>query len=298
MAIKSLREQLTEVCAVLPLVARDLPRANLLTASLDRCMQGLKVLLVVVPSRDLSPVKAWADRLALSVQILVEEELLPVLHAPPIIQKMLPRRLQGWRIQQLAKLAASNFVDTPFYLTLDADVLATRVFHASELVVGGRALAGRELHSKHFLWHLAAAKLLKTARSPFEYGVTPALLSTTVVSSLLSHIRSLASNTEHGWQHHLLRRIGWTEYSLYHTHLADRGDFDRFHTAVPVDKIYNHCVWHQRDWQNWSSQDCFNPKSDHMFTVMQSTANIRIEALSAILTDLEASRKLEKQVAL
>src|SRR5215813_6569601 len=120
--------------AILPLTARDLPRARILLASLRRHALGLRRLWVVCPpadgaqlSRELASGAApW------TTCVLPETELAPEL--------AYASWFRGWYRQQLLKLAIAERIGTPNYLTLDADVICVRRVTPEDLAPHGKGL--------------------------------------------------------------------------------------------------------------------------------------------------------------
>ena len=112
---------------MLPLTVRDLPRARILFRSLETFFEPLATCHVVTPDADVAPVRRQVP--GGRYVVMAETEVIPEigwfwttarlraklrLAGPPI---------HGWFVQQLVKLAMWERIATPFYLTLDADVV-------------------------------------------------------------------------------------------------------------------------------------------------------------------------------
>lgn len=69
-----------------------------------------------------------------ALYILNEQELCPELSEDPNTDHPWPTINKGWHRQQLLKLACHQRVRTPFYMTLDADIIFVRPFSALTLI--------------------------------------------------------------------------------------------------------------------------------------------------------------------
>jgi hypothetical protein len=282
-----------ELDAVLPLTAGDLPRAQILFRTLDEFFAPLRTCHVVAPDSDLAAVRRGlpADRYELAAESDVIPEigwfrgtarLRAKLHlvGPPI---------HGWFVQQLVKLAIADRVATPFYLTLDADVLCLRPTGYGDLVRDGRALV-QTAPPNHPEWNDDAERVLSLPRSPRQYAVTPAVLSRDVVAALRGHLerrvderlRRAAARLPQGlpheiaasWRSFLLRNLPWTEYAVYFTFAEQTGLFDRHHVLAGENALYGNCVWIEGQFDEWE------PAPTHPFSVVQSATRVSPERVS------------------
>jgi hypothetical protein len=233
---------------------------------------------LVVPESELVPELRWFRRTA---------RLRSKLHlaGPPF---------HGWFVQQLVKLAIAERVETPFYLTLDADVICVRATAYDDLIRDGRALVQLS-EPNHPEWNDDAERVLALPRSGRQYGVTPALLSREAVGSLAGHLerrvdprlRRLERRTPHAaarlvlasWRSFLLRNLPWTEYALYHTFLEQSRCFDRFHVFADGEELSGNNVWIESQFEQWA------PVRDGRFhfSVVQSATRIPAERVAARL---------------
>lgn len=233
--------------AVLPLTingtygTNDLLRAHMLFRSLIRYASNgiFEKILVVTPQLDVIPVaKSLSRWQELPIEVIAEQELLPELAHHP--------RMRGWRIQQLVKIAAANTFKSPFYLTLDADILCTRELDIGELVKNNKALIQTQPRNGHWKWWRASSYILNipfVKNNPtLGMAVTPALLSTTITKGLMDEITRLGPGS---WANNLcalhnsfnpynfipkryfMRR--WTEYSLYFLYAEHFNLLSKFH---------------------------------------------------------------------
>jgi hypothetical protein len=126
------------VTLALNLVLPDLPRAALLLWSVTRFLDPTAVhtLLIIVPDAEHAPLSTllspslggWGS---VPVVVLRESELLGS-ERPP--------QWDSYATQMALKLLVARKVETPWYLTLDADVLLARPLTAADLVMQGRAV--------------------------------------------------------------------------------------------------------------------------------------------------------------
>jgi hypothetical protein len=280
--------------------AHDLLRARLLLASLDRFLDraSLDRLLVVTPVRDLPAARqATADFAAtLRIELVEEVALCPELARDPATLNLWPRPNTGWFRQQLIKLAAHAHLATPFYMTLDADVIFARPFGAATLVEDGRAvlatLTAEDLRAQ-FQPEIAAHEIavrghriaqaeavLGLQRPPGQpaawYGETPALLSRTLVADMARH---LEATWQTGWRDALLARLPWTEYALYGLFAEATGRIGQLHRRGGMDAVLRlgDSLWRApaeylapRDLDGWDVARAFRPEAEGVAIVVQS----------------------------
>ena len=257
--------------AVLPLTAADCGRARILFRTLEAFFEPLGTCFVVAPDRDVSAVRASVSQ---RYVVMRDTDVVPELRL---------FRRHGWFVQQLVKLAASERVETPFYLTLDADVVCVRPTRYEDLVIDGRALV-QTTPPHHPEWNDDAERVLSLPRLGRQYGVTPAVLSRGAVGALARHVarrvrprlRRLVS-----WRSYLLRNLPWTEYALYYTFLERTGSFDAYHVHGGREALYSNCVWMEDDFADWDPADASAP-----FSVVQSATRIAPENVWARVRSL------------
>jgi hypothetical protein len=275
--------------AVLPLTAADAPRAQLLFETMERFFEPLATCHVVARVDELAAIRRAVPRGR--YQLVAEPDLAPELgyhRAAAALRsrlRIVGPPIHGWYVQQLLKLAAADVVDTPFYLTLDADVLCVRPTTFDDLVRDGRALV-QTTPPNHPEWNDDAERVLGLPRSGRQYAVTPALLNRFAVAELAAHLtrrvdprlRRLAARVPQptaravlaSWRSFLLRQLPWTEYALYHTFLERTGRFDRYHELAGEDAIYGNCVWMESQFEDWDP----GQRGRYCFSVVQSATRI------------------------
>ena len=93
----------------------------------------------------------------------------------PLLNRL--QGVNGWKKQQVLKLAASGFVPTPLYLTFDADIVCAKTPTYGDLVCEGRGLVqsdgkfGCSSASNRSSWWSASAGVLRTSPRFCEPGV-------------------------------------------------------------------------------------------------------------------------------
>ena len=196
--------------------------------------------------------------------VLAEETVLPS-----------PAAVDPWYVQQLVKLAFAERVQTPVYLTLDADVLVVGPVAAEDLLdARGRAAAvgTRAAHNLHL--HPHAERVLGVPAAGTAHGVTPSLLSRAGVLELIAHLgRQARAQGDENWVRYLIRARPWSEYTLYGNYLESTGRYDELHDRRGFGALYGNCVWHARDWAEWDPRRSFEDDR-FFFSVVQSTAGI------------------------
>ena len=106
------------------------------------------------------------------------------------------RGWQGWHKQQVIKIAAASIVQSPYYITLDDDVILTRQVQLGDLVDGDR-LAGSYLPpSFHESWYRSCCEVLKCSpdvvlSAGYVMGVTPQVVVTEIMRNLQDELARL-----------------------------------------------------------------------------------------------------------
>jgi hypothetical protein len=159
------------ITLVLPLTVDDIGRSAILLQSLSRMTPGVvEELLVFVPDGHLVLVRgavlglAAELRLPFPVRVLSELDLFHV-------EKTELQTMHPYAVQMAIKLLAAAYVSTPYYLTLDADILQLRPFDIGAVVVEssvteqseqapGRAVYHWEERSVHESWWAGSERVL------------------------------------------------------------------------------------------------------------------------------------------
>ena len=286
--------------AVLALAGGDLERALLLFRSLEVFFEPLGTCYVVTPDRDADFVRR---RLPPGPYVVVpESEIVPEIGYFWSVARLRAKLrlvgppIHGWYVQQLVKLSVAERVATPFYLTLDADVLCVRPTGYNDLVRDGRAIV-QTTPPNHPEWNDDAERVLALPRSGRQYGVTPAVLSRDAALELASYLegrvdrrmRRFAENLPPGrvrdvvgsWRSFLFRNLPWTEYALYHTFLERTNRFDAYHVNGGVDVLYGNCVWMESEFESWDLTASDGDVAAPPFSIVQSATRIPPAAIRA-----------------
>ena len=215
-------------------------------------MEDLDQFMVVAPAAQIPLLREVVGSLTDEPRFTFEPEaeLCPDIIAPPEGVERPP----GWYIQQALKLAAAQRLTTPFYVTLDADILCARAFGAGTLIQKGKALTNIESvtdYSRIYRADFAAAeargKLIRQQASAallgyarpeklrgYFFGETPVVLHRESVLALQRHL-----SARHGgaWAAVLARHRPWTEYNLYFQFLEMTGGIGRFHIPATCNTV-------------------------------------------------------------
>jgi len=298
---------MTQIDAVLPLVASDVSRALILIRSLERYFAGLGTVFVVTPDAQASEIGSRLRAVAagLDLDVVPESRIVPEFELEQF------RLTKGWYKQQLVKLAIAEHVATPFYLTLDADVVATRPVSPEALAPGGRALCFVIDGDRHPDWYQNSERLLdgKCRRKGISHNVTPAVLAREGVLELAKDMgarfearrwvrglggikqrfaafRSRRTDRFAGWRLHLAAGLPWTEYALYYTFLEINDRFDAYHQETG-DCVYDveRSIWRSSrlDADSWDPTPLFEGPGPPFFAVVQSNSGFTPESIAAKL---------------
>jgi len=283
--------------AVVPLVAKDLKRFEILARSLQMYMHDLGQLWVVVPAHELVHLRQQLSSVARKLPLQLVPETLWI----PEMSRF--RYLKGWYRQQLVKLAASEFVETDFYLTLDADVICTRACSYDRLVLNGKAPCFVFANRDHLDWYDGAERVLglSTGRRGELHNVTPCVLARSGVRELLhyldqrarqrtwtagirgwqqrllySHYHRAALSTQSPWRAWLAASTPWAEYALYYTFLEATDRFAEYHTYS--DRcVYDveRSIWSRPESvETWDPRPLFLGQGPPYFAVVQSNTRL------------------------
>lgn len=157
-------------------------------------------------------------------------------------------RISGWQLQQIIKLAISEYISSSHYLTLDSDILCLRPISYDRLIADDRAITNCEtptdylkIYTNPFASREIQIKLYRYAQSGRLlgcpclhgnqcrfHGETPVVLRTDVVRNLRAH---LTTRFERNWSEVLAQKKGWTEYGLY------------YHFLEMIGKINSYCSY-------------------------------------------------------
>jgi hypothetical protein len=254
--------RLIMITAVLPLTTKDVDRAQILFRSLAKFYRAddLSHVLVVAPDGQLDAISQRVSEWGLRHRVLKESEICGDVAG-----------VGGWYVQQLVKLGAWRLVDTPFYLTLDSDVICTKPTSYRDLVQNGLGRQHREPRAVHAEWWKRSARLLgvRASMTADGMGVTPLLYAREAARQLTVELDRLHGN----WLKVLKGAHLWAEHALYDLYLSKMNLWDKFHFAAP---LYGPCVWHRDEFDRWDTAGTFDPAAPWHFSVCQSNTEIPV----------------------
>jgi len=264
--------------AVLPLHRSDYERFALLRLTLDRFWSG-GIIHVIVRPEDVNSTAAILDngrRFHLVNENLLIGSAAAALRELTRHSSVFGFGSAGWLIQQILKLAASSMVQSDFYLTLDADCLLVRAVSRQALVRNNRGLVEYGKPNQRIAWYKASSHILGLPPTVPErnVSVTPFVLHTSTARALTERLAKLANvRNSTSWQQMLLRRRGWTEYSLYHLFAITEGSWNIYHD-VEHSRLIGPSIWFKDDKTKWDPCKVFEGERPYYFAVVQSNTNI------------------------
>ena len=294
--------------AVLPLTLKDYQRSLILRRSLSTYFRGLGTLFVVTPDDQADAIRTLVEQEAgdgLRFEVIPETDVVPELRHFA--------RTGGWYRQQLVKLAIFKHVRSDFYLTLDADVFATRPVTAEQLAPGGRALCLTHHTDVHPGWYRRTACVLggSLRRPGIAHNVTPAVLARQGVEelagwlderwrhgryasgyrSLLQRIARLRFGRKTDlapWRLYLIAALPWTEYALYYSFLELTDRFAHYHQEQDIGICdEQNSFWRIKDipFDDWHHEHLFQGDGPPFFAVVQSNTGVTPEQVQKKLGD-------------
>jgi hypothetical protein len=289
---------------ILPLTLADLGRSALLLRSMNTCgmLEELVSLIIVTKDAEWKAIRGIFEHgYGNGGKIKVLPESLILLSLASTAEATATAVVEGYAVQMLIKLAVAKFVETEFYITLDADVICTAspfsseqfLFHDESGCV--RATYEDEPRHVHPTWWKDSGAFLGIDVAYADkggFGVTPAVLSAT--GSLFT-LRLL----EHRWGPDYEKKVlsmwmsaegtMWSEYTLYRLALDELQMFDALHEHPSNISAFN--VWYSHDLP-WQADSAFEDESS-AFSVVQSTSGAR-ESDIAKLLESEILKRREK----
>lgn len=277
--------------AILPTFRRDLGQFGILRDSLARYRGDLSRCVVVVPEADMD---LFAQAIGNDPFYLLRSETVVLGRVPPKYvfdwSRKRPGRAGRW-VQQLIKLHHCAHTSADWCLTLDADCIARRPVDLATMFVDGKGVDQvLDCSDLHDTWYQGSAKILGPGvkRSGVEHPVTPTLLNAEACRMLIGHLASRASAFDGNWMAMLMRRVPWSEYTLYYTYLEMIGQFDHYHRIVERPVLYNpyNAVWYPQQFAEWQPETGMDRA---LFDIVQSTAKADPAAIRAKLALAEAA---------
>jgi len=305
---------------VLPCIRSDYSRARLQFFAFLKFRHPLSTILLLCPESQVDWFREQIEEFEgrLDIRVVSELEIVPELNEYTWVR--------GWVKQQLLKLAAAPYVQSDFYVTLDADVILRRDATVADFVTEGRAKYALLDPTPHMTWYRGSWRVLGV---PFrseqrEHNVTPAILSRHAVLELIAFLEKRGAGIQSSWDPRTLiqrailsrrsrypegtrlwtlllasfaiRRINeWTEYSMYYSFLEATGTLDRYHveaekalydTAHSIRKRQAEAKFERLDWTEVFSQPADAEDPRPPFLIIQSVSKVPLAKVLSTLAPL------------
>mmetsp|Transcript_32184 Transcript_32184/g.44888 ORF Transcript_32184/g.44888 Transcript_32184/m.44888 type:complete len:423 (-) Transcript_32184:455-1723(-) len=230
------------------LQAKDLTAFDVQLMSLRKYfkLSDLSVFLIVVAPEDIAEVRRFVQSAnsrhnnMFPFRIVEATSIVPELffltkHSESETAPYYKEHKFGYITRMIAKLAAAEWVNSDFYLALDADVLCVRPTSYKSLITQeGKASAnfGPMAPQSAYQWK-GAAQLLDAPQSVLTndvvHGGVASLYHRMGVHKLKTYLEVVYQQP---WRYSLLRYLfGWSDYSLYYSFLKMAGLFEKYHVA-------------------------------------------------------------------
>lgn len=182
----------SQLSMILPLTLNDLARANILLSSLHHyaasISSNLRELLIIVPDVEfdiISQCLSWfTSSSSYSVKVFRESTLLTS-GDESLLREWVKSNIYSYSIQMAIKILVVSLVESPFYITLDADNILMHSFDLVDMIeeytLTPRAIYSFENRQEHHPeWYTESERFMNLPileDSTLGFGVTPALLS-------------------------------------------------------------------------------------------------------------------------
>lgn len=272
------RSDLDIIC---PYVKRDKDRFLILWKSLQKFLKIPNYRIFLVSEDGDSPVD--------SPRIIGLKEK----HLDPELNNKQFKNL-GWWKQQIIKLLSYKVCDTEPILSIDCDCFLNKNLYIEDLVKNKKPKINISDYGGSWQNWYAGSKIISQLPYAIDnnkrIGVTPILLSNTILQSLNNYLDIIYDNKTEFLLSHIHGKIfqspsdTWTEYSLYHIYADYTGMLHRYHYQDPDFHLSGNSFWSEKDVDSWDPSLSFkNPK--HIFTVGQSTAKKSAEWVNEKIKD-------------
>ena len=253
----------------------DLARSNLLLKSLSYFWKGRRPFEIDVICRpqEIDFVRANHTKFFnLIVRYHNELDVVPELTRYPDVN--------GWRKQQVIKLAASKIVNTDHYLIFDSDIVCVQEFNETSFIDEGRSQIQWEPFEIHREWWEASREILRSSlpHGIYGMGVSPNIFSRAISSKLFDYLETTYDQSACSYLLYNSKKM-WTEYSLYYLFSLTENLFERHHisleNSVNLRKLHSkHSFWRASQYENWRQSIPFGIKADGCFMICQSNTGI------------------------
>jgi hypothetical protein len=200
--------------------------------------EHLDTFMVVCPDREHSELTSLVRSITQDCRYRVLPECEICTDVGRVIEPSTGQR-DGWRAQQILKLALAAKGSSEYYVTLDSDILCIKPFSCDSLLRERAAVTNGEcqsdyqrLYTKQFADIETRTKMMRYTRCAeilgcgpravpnVFYGETPVVLHR---ESVLDLLEFLGKRHRRPWSRVLAETSGWTEYSLYYLFLESAG---------------------------------------------------------------------------
>lgn len=168
--------------------------------SIERCFDARSLcdFIVIAGENDLNLIAKRAEHAlpAFPLTLVPETRVCPILARPQDGKD--GYGWQGWHTQQVLKIAAAKVVRSPYYITMDDDVILTRALGREDLIENDRLLIERftlSQYPQYVPWYDACGSVLKLpgiiTPSDVVMGFTPEIVVTSLMRDLHREIETL-----------------------------------------------------------------------------------------------------------
>jgi len=260
---------MSELDIICPYLERDKDRFIILWESLQKFLKIPKYRIFLVSKTGSSPIKS-------SKIIPLKEKDLDT----QLVNKQFDKT--GWWKQQLIKLYSHKICETECILSLDCDCFLNKNLYMDDLIENNKVKINISPYGSWDNWYEGSriiSKLPYKLDKNKRIGVTPILLSNSILKSLNKYLNIIYSNNS---SYFLLSNIKgniykessstWTEYCLYHIYADYTGMINKYHHVDSNFTLSGNCIWDEKDCATWDHSLSFK-KPEHFFTIVQSIAN-------------------------
>lgn len=178
----------------------------------------------------------------------------------------------NWRKQMLIKIAVSNIIKTPLYLTLDADVFLTKPLKFEDFFRDNKIIMTKARFDLHKHWWENSHKILdyeinEVKEQKLGMDVTPQILITEVAQKLFKEIIEIKKFNQSRFDENRC----WTEYTLYWVYSLKNKLTDPYALRG---KLYDRGIWKINPGDETRIEELvekiFVENSDYHFSIFQS----------------------------
>ncbi|MEM7552806.1 MAG: DUF6492 family protein [Cyanobacteria bacterium P01_A01_bin.84] len=200
--------------------APDFERCRLLCWSIEKYVSANIKHYVIVDSRDLSLFQQLQRK---RTEIIAVESILPWwIRRIPVVQNgwfsLKNVVLRNWIIQQIAKLAIAQYIDSDVLIFVDSDTFFVRIFDEKRLFIGNKLRLFREPpfnEATHLRGHAEANKLLNINT---DIKLAPGYIGNVITwkrDNVFKLYQAIESISGKGWIETVVNSPYLSEYILY-----------------------------------------------------------------------------------